>query len=237
MCRYLLTFALLFQLPTILPAIPDVARADDASAAQVLYNDAQSLKRANRLDAARSSFQHAAELTGPEDAVWADLAREELRFGLPMHEARLLAARLATAGDFPGRRQMLSRIDAIYRQLLADNSDRPERIAEIERLRDELAITRQSVGDAEQSSIDAMLNQLRQRVQRHYAMQRQWPDWLFLEKELADALRQAGLKDDRMYIVNFYPSREQFYATLRDTQTGIDITIKGDNRGVTLVRE
>jgi hypothetical protein len=237
MCRYLLAFALLFQLPTILLAIPDVARADDASAARVLYNDAQSLKRASRLDAARSSFQHAAESTGPEDAVWADLAREELRFGLPMHEARLLAAQLATAGDFPGRRQMLSRIDAIYRQLLADNSDRPERIAEIERLRDELALTRQSVGNAEQSSIDAMLNQLRQRVQRHYAVQRQWPDWPFLENELAEALRQAGLKDDRMYIVNFYPSREQFYATLRDTQSGRDTTIKGDNRGVTLVRE
>ncbi len=36
MSRYLLAFALLFQLPTILLAIPDVARADDASAAQVL---------------------------------------------------------------------------------------------------------------------------------------------------------------------------------------------------------
>ena len=237
MNRSLQAFTLCIQLSMFLLAIPAAARADDASAARTLYDEAQSLKRANRLDAAPASFQSAAELTGPEDAVWAGLAREELRFGLPLHEARQLAVQLATAGDFPGRRQLLSRIDAIHRQLLADNSDRPERIAEIERLRDELALTRQGVSSAEQSSIDAMLEQLRHRIHRHYLSQRQWPDWPFLEKELAGALRGAGLKEDRMYIVNFYPSREQFYATLRDTQNGTDTTIKGDSRGVKIERQ
>jgi len=232
-----MAFALFVPLTVNLLATPGLAQADDAVTARTFYDEAQSLKRDNRLEAARTSFQRATEVARPEDATWADLAREELRYGLPLYEARQLTRQLAIAGDFPGRRQMLSRIDAIHRQLLADNSDRPERIAEIERMRDELALARQSVSSAEQSSIDGMLNQLRHRIHRYYLSQRQWPDWPFLEKELAEALRQAGLKEDRMYIVNFYPSREQFYATLRDTQNGTDTTIKGDNHGVTLVRE
>ncbi len=237
MFRRRLTFVLFLQLCLILPASPGLAQADDAVAARAYYDEAQSLKRANRLDAARASFQRAAESSGPEDGVWAGLAREELRFGLPLHEARQLTVQLATAGDFPGRHQMLNRIDAIHRQLLADNSDRPERIAEIERLRDELALARQSVGSAEQSSIEAMLNQLRLRLHRHYLNQRQWPDWPTLEKELAEALHRAGLKEDRMYILNYIPSQEQFFATLRDTQNGTDTMLKGDKRGVTLERQ
>jgi hypothetical protein len=237
MTRYLMAFALFVPLTVYLLANPGLAQADDADTARTFYDEAQSLKRDNRLEAARASFQRATEVTRPEDAVWTDLAREELRYGLPLYEARQLTRQLAIAGDFPGRRQMLSRIDAIHRQLLADNSDRPERIAEIERLRDELAIARASVGSAEQSSVNAALDHVRHRIHSYYLNQRQWPDWPFLEKELAEALRQAGLKEDRVYIVNFYPSQEQFYATLRDTQSGTDTTIKGDHRGVTLVRE
>lgn len=237
MSRYLLIIALLLQSSMILLATPNVVQADEVSTARTLYDDAQSLKRAHRLDAARTSFQRVSELAGPEDAIWAGLAREELRFGLPLHEARLLAVQLATAGDFPGRRQLLSRIDAIHRQLLADNSDRPERIAEIERLRDELALIRQSVRSAEQSSLDAMLDQLRHRIHRHYMSQRQWPDWPTLEKELTEALLRAGLKEDRMHILNYIPSQEQFFATLRDTQNGTDTMLKGDKRGVTLERQ
>jgi len=235
MLRTVLAASLSLLLSLFLMTNANTAQADD-SEARSAYEEAQAHKRSNRFETARSSFQRVTEFTGPEDAVWANQAREELRYGLPLQEARVLAHQLMNAGDFPGRRQTLARIDTIYRQLLADNSDRPERVAEIERLRDELAIARQNVSSAERSSVEMSLDQLRRRIHRYYLSHRQWPDWNVLQQELADSLKQAGLKEDRLYISNYYPSEEQFYATLHDTQNGADITLQGDPRGVTLER-
>jgi len=234
MTRFLSSTLLFLPLATLLLTAPISAEADDSESAHAFYDQAQALKRDNRLEAARASFQRAAEQSGPDDATWAGLAQEELRYGLPMQEARLLMLQLSGTSDFAGRHQIVNRIDAIHRELLAGNSDRPERIAEIEQQRDQVALVRQSLGQAEQSSASVALNQLRSRIHLYYMNQGQWPDRRFLESELAESLRHSGFREDRIEILNFYPSRELFYATLRDTRSGTETKIKGDRQGVTL---
>jgi len=234
MSRFLPASLLFLSFATTVPATWQPVLAGDLSAAQSLYEQAQALKRDNRLDAARDAFERVAEMTGDEDAAWAGLARDELRYGLPLHEARQLTLQLASSRDFSGSRQNLSRIDAIHRQLLADNSDRPDRIAVIEQLRDQLALVQQSVGSAEQSSASAVLHQLSYRVRMYQVNQGRWPDRRFLESELAGLLRQSGFSESRIEVLNFYPSSELFYATLRDTRNGKETKLKGDNHGVRL---
>lgn len=234
MLRFLPACLLFLSLATMHDATQQPVLAEDLSAAQSLYDQAQALKRDNRLDAARASFERVAEMSGDEDATWAGLAKDELRYGLPLHEARQLTLQLASSRDYSGSRQILSRIDAMHRQLLADNSDRPDRIAAIEQLRDQLALVRQSVGGAEQASASAVLNQLRNRVRMYQLNQGHWPDRRFLESELAGLLRQSGFSEGRIEILNFYPSSELFYATLRDTRNGTETKLKGDNHGIRL---
>lgn len=227
----------LLVIAMIIAVAAPTTHGDTPEAARAAYDEAQALKRSNRFNESREAFQRAAELSGPGTSNWAALAGDELRYGLPLHEAGYLSMQLTQIKDFPGRHQALARIEAIYQALLTDNSDKPERIAEIERRRDQLALTRQAVGTVEQLSTTTHLEQLRQRVEMHYAQQGRWPDRRLLEQELTQALRDAGQAPDRMYIVNYYPSREMFYAVIRDKQGGPDIKLKGDGNGVRLERQ
>jgi hypothetical protein len=227
----------LYVIAAMLAVTAPPSSGDTPEAARAAYDEAQALKRSNRFNESREAFQRAAEFSGPGASNWAALAADELRYGLPLHEAGTLSMQLTQMRDFPGRHQTLERIEAIYQTLLTDNSDKPERIAEIERRRDQLVLTRQAVGTVERLSTTTHLEQLRQRVEIHYAQQGRWPDRRLLEQELAQTLRDAGLAPDRMTIVNYYPSREMFYAVIRDKQGGPDIKLKGDHSGVRLERQ
>jgi tetratricopeptide (TPR) repeat protein len=220
-------------------AMPPVAFADDpdnAEAAKAAYDEAQTLKRSNRFEEARQAFQSASELGGPDPSGWAALAADELRYGLPLQEAGALTAQLTQLKDFPSRQQALARIDGLYRTMLTDNIAKPERIAEIERRRDQLALARQALKNSEETSTSLNLEQLRERVETYRANTGQWPDRRYLEQNLSQTLRQTGIAADRMVLIDYYPSRETLYVLIRDNTNGSDIKLKGDSRGVRLER-
>jgi hypothetical protein len=205
---------------------PTPAAATGSDAAQAAYHEAQALKRSNRFAEARGAFQEVADLA--DAPQWSTLAADELRYGLPLHESNVLLAELTRATDHPTRSRLLARIDALYQTMLDGNVDNPERIGEIERRRDQLALLRQSARGHEHSSLSAGLDDLRHRIEHYHDQHGHWPDRRRLETEIANMLGDAGLASDRVYLFDFYPSSTSFFATLRDNQGGPDIKLKGD---------
>ena len=229
--------SILFVTLLALPLWGSAAHGDDQTSgeeARAAYETAQMHKRNNRFAEARQTFAQVSELAGPSALQWAQLAADELRYGLPLHEAGVLTAQLGQAADFPNRRRILERLDALYRDLLDNNADKPERIGEIERRRDQLALLHQAVRSGEQASTGRHLELLRQRIEDFRVQTGQWPDRRRFQQELSQALQDAGLAADRLDIVNFYPSSSLLHVTLRDSQTGADIKLNGDGRGVRL---
>lgn len=208
--------------------LPPLARADDAQAA---YNQAQALKRGNQFGEARQAFQELTTLTGPA-SKWSSLAADELRYGLPLHESNVLLAQLTRAKDHPTRSQLLTRIESLYDAMVNDNADNPERVAEIERKRDQLALLRQMARGGESTSLAESLGALRDRIEQYHSRHGRWPDRRQIEAEVANVLRQAGMAPERLYLFDFYPTSTSFFATLRDNQGGPEIKLKGDSGGV-----
>jgi len=209
-----------------------MAGAEDSGTemARAGYDHAQSLKRDGRFVEARAAFQELAGTSG--DSSWSTLAADELRYGLPLHESNVLMAQLAHAGDHPSRTRLLKRIDSLYQAMLNDNMDRPERVSEIERKRDQLSLVRQMAGTAEQDSMTTGLRQLRHQIQNHHSMTGHWPDRRQIAAVVSAMLNNAGLPADRLTLFDFYPTSSSFYATLRDSRGGPDIKIKGDDGNV-----
>lgn len=213
--------------------MPPLAGADQAAGddAQAVYQQAQALKRSNRFNEARIGFQEATTLAGPA-SKWSALAADELHYGLPLHESNVLLAQLVRAADHPTRARLLARVEALYQEMLEANADNPERIAEIERKRDQLALLRQAAQGSEHSSLTDGLARLRGRLEQLYARQGRFPDRRQIETEVANMLSEAGLAPARLTLFDFYPSSTSFFATLRDSQGGADVKIKGDGSGI-----
>jgi len=204
------------------------ARADDVQAA---YSQAQALKRGNQFGEARQAFQELTTLSGSA-SKWSSLAADELRYGLPLHESNVLLAQLARAKDHPTRSQLLTRIESLYDAMVNDNADNPERIADIERKRDQLALLRQMARGGENASLTESLGALRGRIEQYHQRHGRWPDRRQIEAEVASVLREAGIAPERLYLFDFYPTSTSFFATLRDNQGGPEIKLKGDGGGV-----
>lgn len=207
-----------------------VCPASSGDETKSAYEQAQALKRSGRFDEARTAFQELAAASG--GSTWSTLAADELRYGLPLHESNLLIAKMARTTDHASRAHLLKRIDSLYQAMLSDNMDRPERIGEIERKRDQLSLARQMAGKAEQDGFTAGLRQLRYRIEHFHNMTGRWPDRRQIETEVSGMLSNAGLAPDRLTLFDFYPTSSSFYATLRDSRGGPDIKIKADGGSV-----
>lgn len=97
-------------------------------------------------------------------------------------------------------------------------------VKNIERRRDQLAHVRQTVKAVQQSNTAVSLEPLRYRIE------------MYRRQDLAETAREAGLAAGHFDVVNYYPSSELLFATVRDTQNGSEITFKGDRNGVKLER-
>jgi hypothetical protein len=184
---------------------------DTSEAARAAYDEAQALKRSNRFNESRETFQRAAEFSGPGASNWAALAGDELRYGLPLHEAGYLSMQLTQIKDFPGSSAPTSRRSPGAVTTAATSQAHCQN----QRRRDQLAAP--SGRHGQQPSTTTHLEQLRQRGNALRPWSR-WPDRRLLEQRLVQALLTGA---DRMYIVNYYPSRGMFtpsFATNRATR-------------------
>jgi len=215
---------------TIMLALPPLAADGDDTSARSAYEQAQTMKRANQFVQARTAFQGLAALPGSEP--WSTLAADELRYGLPLHESRVLMARLSTASDSRSRNSLVQQIESLYRSMISDNADKPDRVAEIERSRDQLALLRQASSRNEAGQLKSGLIELREQLENDRQKNGRWPDRRGLEAAVVRMLGNAGISPDRLSLFDYYPTSNSFYASFRDPRGELEIKIKGNGTSV-----
>jgi len=222
--HYLLLL-LVFAVPNIVLATNEYAREN--------YNEAQNLKRANRFEEARQVFNIVADMDDADASSWAELAADELRYGLLMHEVNHLILKF-------GRSAHSSDKQAQYRQLAENklneiidlNGDNVQRVTEAQSKLDQLNVSGAYVEQARSANTLASLSPIRLSIQLYYQSRGQWPDQRWLAAELKELLDRAHISDSQVLIKRYWRNQDKDYRLiLLDRVSNEEYTITGDATG------
>ncbi len=154
-------------------------------AAKTLYENAQRFKAA-------ADFYHATQLFAalvrnhPNEDKWRILAIDELRYALPLFEAKYRMTEFGRFSSDPMQAfDKIDRANQLFRQILAENTDHITRIQEAQRHLDELSISQRALQNSIEAQSLAYAGNLKIFLMTHYAETGQWPE----QKEMAATLK------------------------------------------------
>jgi hypothetical protein len=150
-----------------------------------VFDEAQREKHALRYDEARTLFERVAPADGDHPTALGDMARDELRYGLPAFEAKQsILSKGQPKGETDDKFQSIARAENLYRQIQAENPLRPERVAEAQRALDDLAIARTAIKTAMWSVSVSRMAQLRMAMMEFLMVEGSCPDDGFVAQVL-----------------------------------------------------
>ena len=160
-----------------------------------------------------------------EELTWVDMANDELRYALPKFEAQMLILN----GGFEPQQIATNQQRAVmlYRQILADNSDNPMRVVEINGQLDGLAASQVALKRAMQYQAMANSGALRMQITQHYMMMGEWPSKSELEQLLSESMT-------RLEIVDYQLDGQQMQLKVKDARSGSHVTLLGKQGEVRL---
>lgn len=213
-------------------SLPGVAHADGQEPAD-LYNEAQTLKRNQQLDEARALFEAVAELD--EKGSWGKLAEDELRYALPLFEADNLMMKIGKSSRDPAQQDLYrQQAEALYKDILDSNSDKPDRIANVQRRLDQLAVTGTYLTAARDFQLRSSLTPLRMSMRMYFNDYGKWPEQNWLREELARVLGRARYSEDKLSIDEYWTDRNRFTLRLLDASSRKVLLMEGDENNVTI---
>ncbi len=193
-------------------------------AAKTLYDQAQQLKKETHFEAAAIRFA-TIERLHPDAGKWLELARDEIRYGLPLFEAKY---RITEMGRFSANPidifKPVERANQLFRQILAENTDKIERIQEAQRYLDELGFTQRALQNSIEAQTLSHAHEIKFFLMTHYSSQGTWPD----AQEIQSMLKTLALDFD---ILDYFQEEIGLEITLEHRTYKTPISLTGNNRG------
>ena len=201
------------------------AEADDPRV-KAAYERAQRLKHEQRFEETKVVFEQVAAASGPGTKKWVTLARDELRYGLPVFEAKQWLIKMGSPGNDPATLRRTQRnAENLFRQILAENTDSLQRTQEAQRYLDELVITRGAIGNALRASSLSRATNLRIFLLQYYAEYGECPG----RRAMEDIMKEARVAFE---ILGYERSGDQANLKVRDRETQYILNIKCNARGI-----
>lgn len=144
-------------------------------ALQSLYDKAQKLKRAYQYKQSRISFEQVAATEGRGSERLSELAKDELRYGLTVFEAKQSMVVMGS-GDAKTISRSIQNAENLYRQILAENSDDLMRTQEAQSALDNLSISRNALKNVLRAQTLVTASGVRMMMQEQYMMTGECPD-------------------------------------------------------------
>ena len=191
-----------------------------------LYNQAQQLKREELFHEARVLFEAVIEDSSESERQWSKMAADELRYGLPIFEADNLMLDNSLQPPLL-LQQKMETVAHLYRQILADNTDMPQRVIEVNRRLDNISISRKALANSIKASSLSRAFPLRMMLQEYYMSRGEWPDQPALKLELQRFEPEFGL-------VSYRVLNDQLELVVRDIKYGTETQIAGDMQNMTM---
>ena len=164
------------QAPEQVPAervevIPDVNNSN----LQEMYDLAQKLKRQYQYHRARILFEKIVTVAGPENEDIGVLAKDELKYGLTVFEAKQAVVSMGS-GDPAQIAGSIRHAENLYRQILAENRDSLNRTQEAQAALDNLLVSRNALKNVIHAQTMATASYLRVLLTQEVNMTGMCPD-------------------------------------------------------------
>lgn len=191
------------------------------------FNRAQELKRQMKILQARALFEKVSDSNQTVNRELSAMAADELKYSLPMFEAQnLLLQQSMQPPDVI--KQNMERVGYIYRQVLADNMDDPQRIIEVQRLLDQLQISNNALARMVQAAVMNLAAPIKIALMEYYAMEGRWPDKDAFEELLSSMLWGARGQYD---LVNHELDGKLLRVVVKVKKYNTDVAIRTDEFG------
>ncbi len=208
----------------LVPASGNGLAKTENLAAKALYDKAQQLKQETRFEEAATRFA-TIERLHPDAGKWLLLAQDEIRYGLPLFEAKY---RITEMGRFSANPMEIfkpvERANQLFRQILAENTDKIERIQEAQRYLDELSFTQRALQNSIEAQSLSHAHEIKFFLMTHYNDQGTWPD----ENEMKSILKT--LTSD-FEILGYLREENGLKITLEHRTYKTPLLLTGSDRG------
>jgi len=210
-------------------SLKNISEADSATSALAItssYNQAQELKRQEHFHEARVLFEKVVEDSSEAERRWSHMAVDELRYGLPIFEADSLL--LNNSLQAPSiLMQKMEKVEHLYRQILADNTDKPQRVIEINSRLDNASISRRALVNALKASALSGAVPLRVMLQEYYMSRGEWPDQSTFKQQISSYA-------PNFILVSYQSNNEEIELVVKDKKYGAEIQLAGSGQRVTM---
>ncbi len=151
------------------------------------FNTAQQEKHAGGWAEARVLFEQVAAASGPGTSRLAQMAHDELRYGLPVMEARQTLVGMGGPGGAGDFATSLARVEGLYRQIQAENPTNVARIQEAQQALDQAAVMRNAWEQARRSQVVMRVHEVRMMLTELVYMEGACPDAAAFDRVLSQS--------------------------------------------------
>ncbi len=210
----------------IIKDLPEKAIITPASEIVTIYDQAQGLKRQEHFHEARALFERVVDESSDAERRWAQMATDELRYGLPIFEADNLLLNNAMQ-DPSVLMQKMEKVEHLYRQILADNTDKPQRVVEINSRLDNTSISRKALANALKANALSGAFPLRLMLQEFYMSSGEWPNETEIKKQIMGYAPNFSL-------ISYQSNDETIELVVKDSKYGAEIQLTGSGQRITV---
>ncbi len=143
---------------------------------KAVYDKAQKLKRQYQYNKSRILFEQVAAASGEGSEPLSALAKDELKYGLTVFEARQWMVAMGNSGDPAMISRSIRNSENLYRQILAENSDNLIRTQEAQAALDNLSVSRNALKNVLRAQTLMAASSIRMMMQQEYMMMGECPD-------------------------------------------------------------
>jgi len=194
---------------------------------QVLYDQAQSLKRQYSYNRSRVLFEQVAAATGKVSERLSALAKDELKYGLTVFEAKQTMVAMG-GGDPAAISRSIRNAENLYRQILAENSDNFMRTQEAQSALDNLSVSRNAFKNVLRAQTLMAASSVRIMMEQETMMMGECPD----KKQTS---RYAASMHTDITIKSVKKKGEETLYAFTENKTGNSFTLSCANYRVTVV--
>ena len=195
---------------------------------QAKYEKAQRLKRQYEYQSSRILFEQVAAATGKGSERLSALARDELKYGLTVFEAKQSMVAMGSSGNPSEISNSIQKSENLYRQILAENSDSLIRTQEAQAALDNLSVSRNALKNVLRAQTLMAASSVRMMMQEQYMMSGDCPN-------KKDVSRYAANMQTEVTINSVKNSSEGTLYSFTENNTGNPFVLSCANQRISVI--
>ncbi|NNJ50235.1 MAG: hypothetical protein HKP22_07700 [Gammaproteobacteria bacterium] len=195
---------------------------------QAQYDEAQRLKRQYKYKSSRILFEQVAAASGKGSERLSALAKDELRYGLTVFEAKQWMVAMGSSANPSAIATSIQKSENLYRQILAENSDSLIRTQEAQAALDNLSVSRNALKNVLRAQTLMAASSVRMMIQQQYMMTGECPNKKEVSRYISDMQTDVTIKS----VIN---SPEETRYSFTEDKSGNPFSLSCANQRISVI--